>query len=412
MSPLRYGVSLSAAAVLLAGCGGPQPPLSMSQQALMPQQSLGHQGYDVLHPFGRSTEDGTHPEADLIEVKGTLYGTTVTGGTNGGYGTVFAIAPSGQETILHSFGAGSDGANPTSRLLYVNGTLYGTTAQGGKNGGGTVFSVTLDGSEKVLHNFESNYSPPEKYGSIPEAGLTYVNGTLYGTTAAGGTNFCDEYDFCGTVFSITTRGKFKVLHSFGQGHDGDGVYPYAPLLNVGGLLYGTTSSGGEYSSGTVFSITTAGKEHTVYSFGANAGDGAEPMSGLIDVAGKLYGTTMLGGSGPGSYGNGSVFAVTPDGFETMLFSFNGSDGSEPLADLKNVKGVLYGTTTMGGIHNLGTVFRITMRGKQMVLHSFAKGSGQQPRAGLTPLGGTLYGTTFGTTASHPETYGNVFSLTP
>src|SRR5581483_4401464 len=105
--------------------------------------------------------------------------------------------------------------------------------------------VTLDGTEKVLHSFDSNYSFPQKGGSIPEAGLTNVKGTLYGTTAAGGTHLCDTEDYCGTVFSITTSGKFKVLHSFGKGSD-EGAIPQAPLLNVGGTLYGTTMWGGNH----------------------------------------------------------------------------------------------------------------------------------------------------------------------
>jgi uncharacterized repeat protein (TIGR03803 family) len=403
----RFALILGAAVALFTGCGGSQLPFSPSPQGSAGQQSLVRQAYKVLHPFGRSAEDGTHPEADLIVVKGTLYGTTVTGGSDGGYGTVFSITTGGGEAVLHSFGAAKDGVNPSARLLNVNGTLYGTTAQGGKNSGGTVFSMTLDGTEKVLHSFDYNYSFPQKGGSIPEAGLTNVNGTLYGTTVTGGANDCGGDDFCGTVFSITTSGKFKVLHSFGKESD-DGAFPQAPLLNVDGTLYGTTTLGGEFGAGAIFSITTAGEEHTVYSFGTNANDGSNPMSGLIDVQGRLYGTTMQGGSGD----DGTVFAVTTDGVEAMSFSFNGIDGSQPVAGLKNVKGVLYGTTSMGGVSNVGTVFRITKSGNETILHSFAKGSGQQPRAGLAAIGGTLYGTTFGTTDSRPKTYGNVFSLSP
>jgi len=409
-SLLRYGLSLSAVAALLAGCGGSQSPLSLSPPELAQQQTHPNTPYNVLHTFERSPEDGTYPEADLIDVKGTLYGTTVTGGTNGGYGTVFSITPSGQETVLHSFGATGDGINPKGRLLYLKGTLYGTTSSGGKNDGGTVFSLTLGGTEKVLHSFDYDYSFPQKGGAYPNAGLTNVNGTLYGTTASGG-SYGSGDELYGTVFSITTSGKFKLLYRFGK-QAYDGGFPQAPLLDVDGKLYGTTKSAGEYGSGTVFSITTAGQEHTVYSFGASANDGAEPMAGLINVAGKLYGTTMLGGSGPGYDGDGTVFAVTTDGVETMLFSFNGSDGGQPVADLKNVKGVLYGTTTIGGVHNLGTVFRITRSGKQSVLHSFANGYGQQPRAGLTPISGVLYGTTFGITGEKSKEKGNVFSLMP
>jgi uncharacterized repeat protein (TIGR03803 family) len=74
-----------------------------------------------------------------------------------------------------------------------------------------------------------------------------VSGTLYSTTDDGG-----AYDE-GTVFSITTGGKEKVLHSFGQGTDAS--EPYAGLIEVSGTLYGTTSGGGVHAYGTVFSIT-------------------------------------------------------------------------------------------------------------------------------------------------------------
>jgi uncharacterized repeat protein (TIGR03803 family) len=66
----------------------------------------------------------------LIDVNGTLYGTTWTGGYYGG-GTVYSISTSGAEKVLYSFRGGGDGASPESALIYVNGTLYGTTVNGG-----------------------------------------------------------------------------------------------------------------------------------------------------------------------------------------------------------------------------------------------------------------------------------------
>lgn len=390
-------------ASILAACSGSQPSLSLPAEGLASQQSLGRNSYQILHPFGRSAEDGAHPAADLIDVNGTLYGTTVSGGSHGA-GTVFSITASGQETVLHSFGSSGDGAKPSARLLNVNGTLYGTTSLGGKNYSGTVFSITLGGAEKVLHSFDSSYQYGHgNGGSIPEAGLTNVKGTLYGTTAQGGAYPCNSAEFCGTVYSITTNSKFKVLHSFGKGPN-EGAFPQADLLNLGGTLYGTTMLGGNHDAGVVFSITTAGEEHTVYSFGTNANDSSNPVAPLVDVQGTLYGTTSGGVAG------GMVFSVTTDGTERVLHRFGGSDGSQPLAGLKNVKGVLYGTTAMGGANNLGTVFRITKSGKETVLHSFASGGGQQPRAGLAAIGGTLYGTTNGGRSGN--SYGNVFSLTP
>jgi uncharacterized repeat protein (TIGR03803 family) len=252
----RSALILGAAAILFAGCGGLQAPLSVTPQGSPLQRSLGHQAYNILHEFGVSPDDGKNPSADLINVKGTLYGTTVGGGSHI-YGTVFKITKTGQETVLHNFGGPNDGVNPNARLLYVNGTFYGTTTNGGTRGvysDGTVFSMTPRGTEKVLHTFAEKYSYYAPNGGLhPNAGLVEVNGTLYGTTQQGGNGYS-----CGTVFSITTSGTFKVLHKF-CATNYDGANPAAALVNVAGTLYGTTSGGGTGGHGTVFSITTAGK---------------------------------------------------------------------------------------------------------------------------------------------------------
>jgi uncharacterized repeat protein (TIGR03803 family) len=95
------------------------------------------------------------------------------------------------------------------------------------------------------------------------------------------------------------------LHSFGSGSDG--ISPAAALLNVNGILYGTTRSGGAYGAGIVFSINpTTGTETILHNFGRGS-DGASPLSDLIDVNGMLYGTTSAGGK----YGDGTVFTLTP-----------------------------------------------------------------------------------------------------
>jgi uncharacterized repeat protein (TIGR03803 family) len=393
---------------ILAACSGSQPPLSALPSGLPSQQSMAKRAYHIIHPFGRSTGDGTRPAADLIDVKGTLYGTTMSGGSNNA-GTVFSITTSGQETVLHSFGGPGDGVYPVAALLYVNGTFYGTTEYGGASGGGTIFSMTPDGNVKVLHNFVTDYPDKTDTGSIPLAGLIDVNGVLYGTTSQGGKHTCnDGYTDCGTVFSITTNGKYTLLHSFGGRLDG--AFPQAALLDVNGTLYGTTaSSAGGYENGSVFSITPTGQLHTVYYFGTNPNDGQGPKASLIEVNGTLYSTTSSGGE----YGSGTVFGVTTSGTETVIHSFSGSDGSEPLAALKNVKGVLYGTTAQGGANNLGTVFSITKSGTETVVKSFANRDGVNPVAGVIAIDSTLYGTTYGsTTYGAKRSFGNVFSLTP
>jgi uncharacterized repeat protein (TIGR03803 family) len=89
--------------------------------------------------------DGANPYAGLLlGSDGSFYGTTQSGGTNGGEGTIFKISASGAYTSLYSFSGGNDGANPQAALVQgSDGSLYGTTANGGPSGAGTVFRLTL-----------------------------------------------------------------------------------------------------------------------------------------------------------------------------------------------------------------------------------------------------------------------------
>jgi uncharacterized repeat protein (TIGR03803 family) len=281
-------------------------------------------------------------------------------------GTVFSVTQSGTEKVLYSFaGDPNDGAYPYAGLVGVNGTLYGTTYIGGNDpecsleeypfACGVVFSITTAGAEKVLHNFDGN---PD--GAYPWAGLIQVKGTLYGTTAYGG-----KHKF-GTVFSITTAGALKILHSFGAGSDGR--MPHAGLIDVKGTLYGTTSGGGAFSCGTgetcgtVFSITPSGKEKVLHSF-RNRADGVQPAAPLVELNDNLYGTTVFGSRNKcGGYGcgDGTVFSITRGGSEKVLHYFGAQgDGAHPQAGLINVNGTLYGTTAEGGAYSYyGTVFSL------------------------------------------------------
>jgi uncharacterized repeat protein (TIGR03803 family) len=131
-----FGLSLCAAA-LLAGCGESQPPIGATGTTPQPSHTDGMthhasttSSYQVLYRFKRS--HGANPWAGLIDVNGTLYGTTQEGGEYGD-GTVYSVSLAGTEKVVHSFLGYSDGAFPHSGLLNVNGTLYGTTSSGGRN---------------------------------------------------------------------------------------------------------------------------------------------------------------------------------------------------------------------------------------------------------------------------------------
>lgn len=325
---------------------------------------------------------GGYSYSNLIsDGSGALYGTTAYGGnatcTHGGIpsgcGTVFKLAPpltaggAWTETVLYSFTGGSDGGFPEAGLTFGNdGALYGTTLAGGNtncgSGCGTVFKLTppltAGGAwiETVLYTFTGSTD-----GAAPKAGLIMDDlGALYGTTMGSGTFGC------GTIFKLIppmTAGDVwteTVLHSF---NCSDGYLPRGKLISgADGALYGTTSLGGIFGEdGTVFKLTppTTGSgawtETVLDSF--DGSDGSQPLSGLVmDRAGALYGTTS--GGGPG--GHGTVFKLTPpltagDAWtETMLYSFNGGDGALPSASLIIGKsGALYGTTFEGG--NITTV---------------------------------------------------------
>jgi uncharacterized repeat protein (TIGR03803 family) len=308
-------------------------------------------------------------------------------------------------SVIYSFkGYPDDGADPQSALLELNGTFYGTTKAGGSNscydflpkGCGTVFAVTASGLEKWLYSFKAA-QPGGVNAQLPN-NLIDVNGALYGTTSGGGLHYG------GTVFTITTSGKERVLYEFGS-HGNDGVLPSAGLLNVNGTLYGTTRYGGASNYGTVFTITPAGKETVLYSFKAGS-DGAWPQGDLINVNGTLYGTTFAGGTS----GYGTLYSLTTSGKEAVLYTFGlRPDGELPNGDLVNVNGTLYGTTEKGGV-GLGTVFAITTSGQTDWLYSFLgkPGDGASPHAGLVNLNGSLYGTTSSGGATN---HGTVFSIT-
>ena len=187
--------------------------------------------------------------ASLVAVNGVLYGTAAGHEFNGlvTSSCVFKVTTSGKATVLHSFTSKGDGAGPQAALIYTNGLLYGTTKYGGATGNGVVFSIDPgSGKERVVYSFK-HY--PD--GSQPIASLATMNGILYGTTFVGGKNGA------GTIFSLTTSGKEKVLYNFKSGKQ-DGQLPAAGLTALKGTLYGTTSSCGVgmfACGGTVFAVT-------------------------------------------------------------------------------------------------------------------------------------------------------------
>jgi uncharacterized repeat protein (TIGR03803 family) len=146
----------------------------------------------------------------IFDAKGSLYGTTTSGGNPKGDGTIFKLVPpkqggSWQEQLLQTFYSTGDqnGAFPSATLVFdSSGNWYGTAAAAGEFGGGTIFQFVPSLKEsklkiKVLHAFSS---PPD--GHQPESGLVLGSmGELYGTTLYGGTGTACDFG-CGTVYEL------------------------------------------------------------------------------------------------------------------------------------------------------------------------------------------------------------------
>jgi uncharacterized repeat protein (TIGR03803 family) len=200
----------------------------------------------VLYTF-TGEADGAQPYAGLIrDARGNYYGTTLVAGSLGN-GVVFKLDAFGNETVLYDFG-GADGANPVAGVIRDSaGNLYGATNNGGemascyKEGCGVVFKIDPQGQETILHEFTGGLD-----GAFPDANLIRdTAGNLYGTAYGGGR------ENKGVVFEIDPAGNERVLHDF---NGEDGASPLGSLLLFNGALYGTTAQGGR-GFGVVFKIS-------------------------------------------------------------------------------------------------------------------------------------------------------------
>ena len=299
--------------------------------------------------------------------------------------------------------------------------------------------------ETVLYSFCARNGCLD--GEGPLAGVVFdQKGNLYGTTQYGGAYHGGEGYGAGVVFKLTPKGKETVLHSLcSQGGDNctDGANPFAGVvLDHSGNLYGTTYNGGANNigwcadilvgCGVVFKVTPKGQETVLYNFcsvgGDTCTDGANPSADLVlDQKGNLYGTTTSGGA----HGGGVVFKLTPEGKETVLYSFcaqtNCLDGTGPVAGVVfDGKGNLYGTTSLGGAYGqgycsdqgnygCGVVFELTPEGTEIVLYNFCAqnncSDGVMPNGGvILDRKGNLYGTT--PNGGNVNNGGVAFKLTP
>ena len=259
----------------------------------------------VLFAFPGSAGGNTPSSGVTVSSTGEIYG-TATGGANGG-GIVYSVALNRkgflQESVLASFTPGAIGGSAPSGELILSKNekvLYGTTTAGGASGNGTVFRVSTKGGETLLYSFGGGTD-----GASPGGLVTADGKTFYGATSLGGNGQ-------GTVFSITKSGKYQLLYSFANTADGHTPNPQL-VLDPSGAIYGTAQGGG-YGQGTAWVLAppihkkAAWHLEVMYDFGGVANDGAQPIGPLIlDTQGNVYGVTTNGGA----YGGGTAYKITP-----------------------------------------------------------------------------------------------------
>jgi uncharacterized repeat protein (TIGR03803 family) len=276
----------------------------------------------------------------------------------------------------------------------------------------TLMSASSSSAQKykTLHTFGGTDGQTLRDGLIFDGA-----GNLYGTAELGGSGD-------GVVFELSpnSNGRWTetVLHTFTYS---DGAAPYAGVIfDASGNLFGTTESGGAFQGGTVFKLTPNSDgtwtESVLHSFDGT--DGAVLNGGLVfDQAGNLYGTTDDGGDS----GKGVAFQMIPnsDGTwtEKVIYSFTSRPGGyNPNASLiLDSAGNLYGTTYNGGRYGGGVVFKLTSNPDgswtETTLHTGGRGkdgSGSQA-ALIFDRAGNLYGTDF---YGGAHGWGTVFELTP
>ncbi len=329
----------------------------------------------VLHSFD-TFNGGLFPMSGVIEdASGNLYGVTSEGGVGkaaNGYGTVFELSPVSNgwtEKVLYRFAGGADGVDPDVKLVMDQaGNLYGGTCCGGQSNAGTIFELTPQNGSWTKATI---YSFSGTDGNNPSGALVFdQSGNLYGECAEGGKNGD------GLIFELSPPAQQgnpwteSVLYSFGSvTKNHDGAWPNGGLVFDGnGNLYGTTTYGGSGGKprtcssagcGVVFELSPPAQQgdpwtETVLHNFTGVKDGSHPQSGTIFSKGKLYGTTLDGGTINWS-GLGTVFQVSPaqggTWTESVIYRFS-HDPGVPKGALWGLTadqaGNLYGTTLGGG----------------------------------------------------------------
>jgi len=274
---------------------------------------------------------------------------------------VISACHSGNNPVLVPNVVGYTAAAAIAKL-HLSGLVLGTQA--------TASSATVPSGEII--------------GQSPPPGTSVDSGSAVDVIVSSGPAMASQAIARTSLFGPTTdslapaaaadrdEGAAVVANSF-TGAAGNATTAAVGLtLGVDGNLYGVSAHGGaNHDQGAFFRTAPGGMQVTLYSFGTRHDDAIEPDATLIRGAdGNFYGTSAAGGS----YGEGTVYKITPAGVETVLFSFSAGASNDPANPsggvIQGADGNFYGTTRAGGANGTGVVFKLTPAGALSVLYSF------------------------------------------
>ncbi len=337
----------------------------------------------------------------------TWWGMTAAGGTYG-TGAIYNVTEAGAYTKAYDFFR-YEGAAPKGDLVKVGSLYYGVTEFGGANGVGVLFSYNPGTSAyTILQNFTTSTSGA---GARPIRGpILAANGRLYGMCSQGGANNLGTlYEYVIGTNTLTKRVDFDALTSA----SGKGNTPRGRLVQAAsGLMYGVTQLGGANNRGVIFRVSATGTSFTkLYDFAALPSiTGGQPFSGMtLGSNGVLYGTTQLGGTN----GGGVIYSYNiSTSTYASVYDFVQASGRFPLGELTQASnGLFYGTTTQGGTNDVGVVFTY-----DATTDTYTNRQNLSSAVGSNPIGrmiigsdGLLYGTT---SQGGVGSAGTIYSINP
>ncbi len=379
-----------------------------------------------VHNFDKDV-NGSDPDGGFTEFNGKLWGVTTEGGSEGG-GVIFSIGLDGTNlSVVHEFD-GTNGERPIGSLFEFDGKLLGMTKNGGDEDSGVIYAYdeAAIGSEfSIIREFTG------EFGRAPISSLIAANTDIVAPSFSSAFSLNVEENMVGNVYTIATNEP--ATYSLGDSND-EALFTLTtdairftsspdfenPLDADGNNIYlvgitATDEAGNSSSIIITITVTNAnegseaqGSQIKLVGTGENSvfainPDGSEPekwfdftapetpASSLVEINGKLWGTSQTGGS----YSRGTIFYVDPDGSNlTKVHDFDETNGQTPRGDLIAAGGKIWGTTNSGGADNNGIIFSIDLNGANFtVVHEFDDTNGKNPADNLTLSNGKLWGMT-------------------